>query len=182
MTIPSNEHELKATFHEDVFYPNHATRKESATFRHTKLAMKASGHYTCAVCGDDKTVEDHHRFFEWAYSDAIDWDWIKGVATNTVDTMYSHKLERIVPIPKCHLIWDVIRLTQEFDWASFDTSKPELFVDSPHNMWPLCELHHRASIHGVHANSYPIWNVQAFLRKGFIYSPDELKARHEPRK
>lgn len=177
-TAPANEHELKATLSEDVFYPNHPPRKESPTFRKTKRTMKADGSYTCAVCGATEQIEDHHRFFEWAYSDAIDWDWIKGVATNQIDTMWSHTLQRIVPIPKCHLVWDLIRLTQDFDWSNFDTSKPELFVDSPHNMWPLCELHHRAAIHGVHAESYPIWNVQAFLKKGFIYSPDELKARH----
>jgi hypothetical protein len=176
--LPSKEHELKASLKEDVFYPDHPERTESPTFRATKRAMKLDD-YRCSVCGTSDKIEDHHRFFEWAYSDAIDWVWVKGVATNAIDTMWSHELQATVPIPKRHLIWDLIRLTQDFDWANFDTSKPELFVDSPSNMWPLCEKHHRAGDHGIHSESYPIWNVQAFLKPGFIYSPDELKARHQ---
>jgi len=76
-------------------------------------------------------------------------------------------------------VWDLIRLTQGFDWEAFDTTKPEIFVDSVYNQLPLCELHHRGKGHGRHEESDPVWNVQAFLIPGFVYSPDELKALHQ---
>ena len=173
-----NEHEKKATLTEDTFYPDHAARTVSPTFARTKKHMKAGGYNQCSVCGDTETVEYHHRFFEWAYQHVIQWQWIKDVATNKTDVMWSHKLEITVPIPKKHPVWDLIRLTQGFDWETFDPATPEAFVDSEHNQLPLCELHHRGKNHGRHEETDPVWNVQAFLVPGFIYSPDELKALH----
>src|ERR1700752_1504015 len=102
MNAVPEEHETHRTLTEDVFYPGHEPRTESAIFRASKRDMKKEGGYVCAVCGDDEKVESHHRFFEWAYSHAIDWQWIRAVALNQVDTMWSHKLQRIVPIPKKH--------------------------------------------------------------------------------
>ncbi|MFM0503987.1 hypothetical protein [Paraburkholderia caffeinilytica] len=179
MAETQNTHETHRTLAEDVFYPDHEPRTESALFRASKHEMKQEGGYVCAVCGDDQTVESHHRFFEWAYSHAIDFAWIKSVALNQVDTLWSHKLQRAVPIPKKHPVWDLIRLTQGFDWDAFDASQPETFVDSVYNQLPLCELHHRGKDHGRHEETDPVWNVQAFLIKGFVYSPDELKALHK---
>lgn len=60
--------------------------------------MKAAGGYVCAMCGDGQAVESHHRFFEWAFSHALDWKRIREAAINKCDTMFSHKLRRIVPI------------------------------------------------------------------------------------
>ncbi|RQZ89872.1 hypothetical protein DF053_08480 [Burkholderia cepacia] len=171
-------HETRRTLAEDVFYPDHEPRAESPTFRASKRAMKAAGGYVCAVCGDDQAVESHHRFFEWAFSHAIDWKWIREVAINKCDTMFSHKLRRIVPIPLQHPIWDVIKLTQGFDWEAFDPARPEAFVDSTYNQLLLCALHHRGKDHGRHEESDPVWSVQAFLLPGFVYSPDELKQLH----
>lgn len=180
MSDVKNEHEKRSTLIEDTFYPDHEPRTESALFRATKKNMKAEGIYQCAVCGDTENIESHHRFFEWAYQSAIDFAWIKAVALNQTDVMWSHKLQCIVPIPKKHPVWDLIKLAQGFDWDAFDPTTPESFVDSEFNQWPLCELHHRGHGHGRHEESDPIWNVQAYLVKGFIYSPDELRALHGP--
>ncbi|WP_232461880.1 hypothetical protein [Burkholderia ubonensis] len=84
--------------------------------------MKKAGGYVCAVCGDDQAVESHHRFFERAFSHAIDWKWIRGVALNQFDTMFSHKLQRVVPIPRQHPVWDV----QAFLLPDFVYSPDEL--------------------------------------------------------
>jgi len=178
LKVPDGEHEKRDTLTEDTYYPGHEPRTESAIFRASKQHMKDEGGYVCSVCGDEEKVESHHRFFEWAYSHAINWKWIRDVATNRTDVMWSHKLQRIVPIPKKHAIWDLIRLTQGFDWEIFDPDLPLTFVDSEYNQLPLCELHHRGKNHGRHEESDPVWNVQAFLLPGFIYSPDELKALH----
>lgn len=174
----TDTHEHHDTLTEDVFYPGHEPRTESALFRHTKAHMKAEGIYQCAVCGDTEKIESHHVLIEWAFSDAVDWQWIKDVALNKRDTMFSHKLQREVPIPRRHLVWVLIALAQGFDWEGFDVTKPETFVDSEHNQLPLCDLHHRGKFHGVHAESLPLFAVQAFLKPGYVYSPDELKARH----
>lgn len=72
-----------------------------------------------------------------------------------------------MPIPRQHPVWDVIRLTQGFDW--------EAFVDSTYNQLLLCALHHRGKDHGRRGESDPVWSVQAFLLPGFVYSPDEFK-------
>lgn len=175
----SQTHETRRTLSEDVFYPDHEPRTESAIFRASKREMKAEGGYVCAICGDEEKVESHHRFFEWAYSHAVNFAWIRDVALNKTDVMHSHKLGRVVPIPKKHPVWDLIRLTQGFDWEAFSPEHPETFVDSVWNQLPLCELHHRGKNHGRHEESDPVWNVQAFLIPGFIYSPDELKALHK---
>lgn len=173
-----NEHEFKATLSEDVFYPNHERRTESKTFRKTKRLMVASGMACCAICGDTEKVQWHHRFIEWAFSDAIDFDWIKGVALGNVTTLWSHTLQKEVPIPHLHVVYDLLRLTNTFDWSKFDPADPESFVDSPANMWPLCEKHHLAKDHGIHVMSFPIWVVQSCLKKDFTFSPDELRAKH----
>jgi hypothetical protein len=175
---PAGEHELRETLSEDVFYPDHEPRTESATFRHTKKTMDAAGLAVCAVCGTKDKIQWHHRFVEWAFASAIDFEWIKGVALGTITTMWSEELQQEVEIPKLHIIWDMIRLVPNFDWNAFDPANPETFVDSPANMWPLCETHHLAKLHGIHMESFPIWVVQCCLKKGFIYSPDELRDRH----
>lgn len=178
MSTPSHEHEFKETLSEDVFYPDHEARKESPTFRKTKRLMKASGMSICAVCGNPDTVEWHHRFVEWAFSDAINFEWIKGVALGQITTMWSETLQKEIPIPHMHVIYDMLRLTSDFNWSKFDPAVPETFVDSPANMWPLCKYHHTHKGHGIHMMSFPIWVVQSCLKKDFTFSPDEMRAKH----
>ncbi|PUA17250.1 hypothetical protein [Glaciimonas sp. PCH181] len=177
----TGEHLKNDTLTESVFYPDHSLqRTESTYFLAAKRQMKLEGGYACSTCGDTEKVESHHRFFEYSFKEAINWQWIKDVATNKTDVMWSHKLECIVPIPKRHPIWDLIRLTQGFEWSALDIKNSLSFVDSIYNQLPLCETHHRGKFHGRHEITDPEWNVQAFLIKGFIYSPDELRALHKP--
>jgi hypothetical protein len=124
--------------------------------------------------GDDSEVESHHVMVEWAFSDAVDWEWIKGVALGTTKTMWSRTLKKEIPIPPRHMIWIFLLWTKGFDWANFDTSHPETFVDSVYNQLPLCEMHHRGRYHGIHMVTFPVWMVQGFIQKDFVFSPDEL--------
>lgn len=172
------EHEFKATITEDVFYPDHEQRTESPTFRRTKHDMDAHGMQVCAVCGSTEEVQWHHRFIEWAFADAVDFDWIKGVATGKITQMWSEEAGKMVDIPKLHVVYDMLALTHDFDWKGFDPSKPEAFVDSGANMWPLCQKHHLGKDHGIHVMSFPIWVVQSCLKRGFVFSPDEMRAKH----
>lgn len=67
-----NEHEYHVSIDIDVFYPDHPPRTESSTFVATKKHWHASG-AKCMVCGTDKKIEIHHKFIEWADSEAVDW-------------------------------------------------------------------------------------------------------------
>ena len=185
MSEVKNEHEDKRTLSEDVFYPGHEPRTESATFRETKRAGKKAGE-RCAVSGVAEGVEYHHVFVEWAFSDAIDWHAVKDIALGLVTRLPVLDLETDAPTAQLYpveqsLIYAIIQITRArgFDWAAFDPDQPGTFVDSPQNMLVLHEKFHRAKGHGMHMESLPIWSMQAFPRMpGFVYSPDELKARH----
>ena len=70
----NGEHEQKDTIQIDVFEPDHAARTESAIFLATKKAMKVNGLHFCSICNSEVEVEYHHRFVEWCFTNAIDWD------------------------------------------------------------------------------------------------------------
>lgn len=179
--MPKNEHELKETLIEDVFYPDHEPRTESETFRRTKAAGKKAGH-RCAISGRIDKLEYHHIFAEWAYSSAIDWETVKGIALGTVKELPVLDLITDAPTGEMYavehsLIYIITQLAKVrgFDWQAFDPAKPETFVDSMENMLVLHEKFHRAKQHGIHSQSFPIWLFQAFPRKaGFVFCADEI--------
>jgi hypothetical protein len=187
-TMPAiaHEHEHRDQLSEDVFYPDHPPRTESATFRHTK----ASGHAAklpCAVSGHTEGTEYHHIFCEWAYSGAVDWVTVKGVATGTITQLPVLDLDTDQPTgatypAKDSLLWIVCKLAElrGFDWHAFDPTKPETFVDSMANMLVLHAKFHRHKNHGMHALTFPVWIFQAMPRvPGFVFAADELQHVHE---
>jgi hypothetical protein len=182
---PLHEHEHHDTLTEDVFYPDHPPRTESATFRHTK----ATGHAAklpCSISGHTDGVEYHHIFCEWAYSGAVDWATVKGVGTGEITELPVLDLDTDQPTgatyaAKDSLLWIICKLAElrGFDWHAFDPAKPETFVDSPQNMLVLQAKFHRHKNHGMHTQTFPVWIFQAFPRvAGFVYSADELQAVH----
>ena len=70
--------------------------------------------------------------------------------------------------------WEKVKAAHpDFDWSTFAESAD--FIDSIYNTEPLCEKHHRGQApHGKHFTPEPIWNMQKYKRKDFIYSPDEV--------
>lgn len=74
MTEPAHEHELHETLIIDVFYPDHAQRKESDLFRKTKHHLIAVMDTPCWVCGSKDKREVHHFHVEWADADGVDWE------------------------------------------------------------------------------------------------------------
>ena len=189
---PGKEHEYKASLEEDVFYPDHAPRTESATFRHTKAHGKAAGD-VCAISGHTDGLEYHHVFCEAAFTNAVDWQLVKDIALGKVTTVPLLDLETDEPLldaagkPRTYpiersAIGLIVGLTKMrgFDWEAFDPAHPETFVDSPANMLTLNAKFHRAKSHGIHELSLPLWIFQAFPRvPGFVFSRDELEARHK---
>ena len=68
----------------------------------------------------------------------------------------------------------VALLAPDFDWATFDPTKPETFIDSEWNAnLVVCKKHHIGADHGIHMLPYPLWRLQALKRADFVYSPDE---------
>lgn len=191
MNAPNSEHEFKETSTADVFYPDHAPRTESATFRDTKIVGRTAGD-VCAISGTPDNLEYHHVFCEAAFTNAVDWSVVKGVALGTVSALPMLDAETGEPVldenglPKLwpaagsilHLVV-MLAAARGFDWASFDPTQPETFVDSRANMLPLHSRYHRSAAAGVHHLPFPLWIFQAFPRvPGFIFSPAELAARH----
>lgn len=155
------EHEVKETLTIDEDYPEHETRADSVVFEHTRKSMDKAGD-VCMVCADAHT-EKHHGAVEWAFSNGVDWQAVKDIATG------KQPLFRGVPAEKMLIFWlcKVAEL-RGFDWDAFDPTKPEDIVDSPYWMVPLCEPHHRGKDKGVHMMDFPHWIIQAFpLVKGF---------------
>ena len=177
-----NEHEKKDSLIEDVFYPDHAPRTESAEFLNTKR----NGHKAnlpCMISGRTDAIEYHHIFIEWAFSDAVDWVMVKKIALGEVTELPI--LDPVTDLPtdktfhaKDSLIWAICKLAEArgMYWETFDPTKPEMFVDCMANMMVLDEKFHRAQNHGIHMMTFPEWIFQAWPRKAaFIFSPDEEK-------
>lgn len=187
MNAPGNEHEFIASLAEDVFYPAHAPRTESDTFRKTKHDGKAAGD-VCLISGHVEGLEYHHVFCEAAFTNAVDWQLVKDIATGKVTSIPMLDLVtdaplhdeagnvRMYPVARS-AIGLIVGLTKMrgFDWESFDPAQPETFVDSPANMMALNAKYHRRKSHGIHGLSLPLWIFQAFPRvAGFVFTPDEL--------
>ena len=143
--IPPHEHEEKITVSVDVFVPDHPDRTSTPIFAHARRVLISQN--PKAVCEINLNCEGglelHHSWVEWCDSDGVDWEKVK------------------LDVP-------------EFDWASFDPSKPETFIDSVFNAKRvLCKKHHTGKDHGIHYLPYPIWQMQKYKRKDFVFSPDE---------
>lgn len=182
MSTPENEHEVKETFVESEFYPDHAApRTGSPTFEATKKHGHEAG-ARCAVSLTQERIEYHHIFVEWAYADAVDWQVMKDLGTGKRTTLPVLDVQTMQPTgeeadARWSFAWFVVWFAKwrGFDWEAFDPTKPETFVDSPYNMLPLAERFHRAVNHGIHARTFPTWTAQALpMKAGFIFSEDNL--------
>lgn len=174
-----HEHLVKETINEVEYYPDHPPRKESATFRETKREGHKLG-LRCAISGQPNP-EYHHLWIEWADADAVDWEVVRKVAIGEVtelpvlDPHTDQPTGETYPVEQTWC-WYMTQVTTYFgfDWKGFDPAKPELFVDSLHNMLPLVAKFHRSSTHGIHHRTGPTWQFQGFPRKdGFVFTPDE---------
>ena len=104
-----------------------------------------------------KQMETHHHVIEWALQNAIDVD--KFNKTLRPSLAHKHPNDPI--------------------WAyetPFDTAKVTAWIDhSEHNLWVLCDVHHRAKYLGIHEITYPIWGPMDLLRPDFEqWAQDEI--------
>jgi len=176
----AGEHAVRVTDVELEYYPDHAPRAESPTFRHTKQLGHKAG-LRCAVSGRP-APEYHHLWIEWADADAVDWTIVKAIALGEItevpvlDPVTDQPSGETFPV-EMSAIWMICRITAVlgFDWRAFDPAAPETFIDSPQNMLPLDAKFHRSPMHGIHHRSFPTFVFQSYPRRaGFVFSPDEI--------
>lgn len=142
-------HEEKEVIQVDVFGPEHADRTDTPLFESTRKALLAK-HDRCFICG--RTAEEaghpleaHHLGIERQYAEAP-IDWAK------VKQDYPN-----------------------FDWSTFDESKPYAFVDNMEAQgMVLCKPHHTGKFTGVHYLPYSLWIMQRYLKDGYQFSPNEV--------
>lgn len=140
-------HLVSHVMHEDVFYPPHAPRAESAAYKAIHHQMIVVEDRPCFICGvrnstlgdpkqnpkGAKEMELHHLWVEWALTDAID----------------PNKLVRWVG--------GTILPEEVADWVDHNRR----------NLLPLCDVDHRHREHGIHEVSFPIWIAQKFVRSDY---------------
>jgi hypothetical protein len=157
------QHIQHHTIDELQFYPEHDRRTESPEYKKVHHHLTVELDLPCVVCGvrnstlrdPDKNryqarqMETHHHVIEWALANAIDADRFNG-------SMRPNLAHRHPNDPTWHYE------------QPFDAQKIRDWVDhSEHNLWVLCDVHHRAKYLGIHEITYPIWAPMDLYRPDF---------------
>lgn len=154
-------HENRRQLDERAFYPAHDARKESAAYAKVHKELCIDHDLPCLICGvrhstlDDpkenrygaRAMETHHHIIEWALANAVDVDrFNKALRPNLA---HRH--------PQVAIYKRDMTAAEIHDWVDH----------SAHNLWVLCDVHHRHKFLGIHEISYPIWCPQDLLREDF---------------
>ena len=130
-------HEQKDTIQEDVWYPAHVQRTESATFRANKHTLVKKLRLKCWVCGCSEHLEVHH-LHEWALWPDLDPE-------------------------KVH---DDLMVFDPYGFSHQMTGQPVESPDDIRNLLVLCEHHHRHPEQGIHRLTFPVWLPQRAANPG----------------
>ncbi|MBU6296747.1 MAG: hypothetical protein KGJ79_16340 [Alphaproteobacteria bacterium] len=157
------QHIQHHTIDELQFYPEHDQRTESPEYKRVHRRLTVELDLPCLVCGvrqstlktpaenryEAKAMETHHHMVEWALANAID----VGKFNKTLRPNLAHRHPN-------DPTWHYER--------PFDEAKIRAWVDhSEHNLWVLCDVHHRAKYLGIHEITYPIWAPMDLYRDDF---------------
>ncbi len=160
-------------FEEADFYPPHEKRRSSAKYReiHKKLVVKED--LPCLICGvkhsylmdEEKKVdltfnpnkasqmETHHHIIEWSLANAID--------VQKFNKTLAPNLKRRYPNEK---LYHSYMLENDIkDWVDHHE----------HNLWVLCDIHHRHKYFGIHAITGPMWTPQNLFSEAFLNAIEE---------
>jgi hypothetical protein len=151
-------------------YPSHKPRVSTPEYTEIHKQMVKTDGLGCLVCGvtdatlgdpkknlfGAKQLETHHHIVEWALTNAIDLNAFNAQLLPFLQKKYATK---------------TASRTQDQDWlnlyksnAPFTQKQMEGWIDHcSHNLWVLCDVHHRAKYVGIHEISYPIWSPQDLL-------------------
>jgi hypothetical protein len=142
--VPAGEHLQKQTLTVQVFVPDHPDRTTTPIFAATSRKLIEHNPDACCYICGTKEGLELHH-------QHVEW-----CDSTAVD-------------------WDAVKaLVPDFDWATFDPTHPETFIDSEHNArLVLCKKHHVGADHGIHMLPEPLWRLQKIKRADFVFSPDE---------
>ncbi len=173
------QHTQMHTIDELQFYPTHDKRRETPAYEaiHKELVDKED--LPCLVCGVRKStlhdpkknpfgatqIETHHHIVEWALQNAID-------VGKFNEIIRPHLARRHPKDP----VWKYEE--------PFNEERVRNWVDhSEHNLWVLCNVHHRAQFLGIHEVTYPIWSPMNLLRDDFEdWALKEIKRLKSPKR
>ncbi len=162
MTALSGVHAVNRILHENVLYPEHAARTESPAYANAHHHMVVELDLPCIVCGvknstlgdatqnrfGAKAIETHHHVLEWALQNAVDP--AKFNARLLPNLAHRYPNEPLYKQP--------MNGQQILDWVDH----------SEHNLWPVCDVHHRHVEVGIHAITYPAWVAQDLLLDEYV--------------
>ncbi len=141
--MPIDEsHEVSRTLKENIIYPAHEERTESAIFRENKKLLVDELDIPCLICGSKEKREVHH-IFEWSLFPALDTEKMKSILK--IIDFYGYSKQDDTPIES---------------------------PDDKRNLIVLCETHHREENNGIHAISFPIWISQMAVKDGIDITPE----------
>lgn len=157
------QHIQHHTIDELQFYPEHDQRSESPEYKKVHHHLTVEFDLPCLVCGvrnstlkdprknryQAKQMETHHHMVEWALANAIDVEKFNNAVLPHLAHRHPHD--------------------QTWNYEQpFDLKKLREWVDhSEHNLWVLCDVHHRAKYLGIHEITYPIWAPMDLYRNDF---------------
>lgn len=163
-------HENHRMLDERAFYPAHDARRETGAYKAVHHTLVVEQGRACLICGvrnstlkDDlknpygaRQMETHHHVIEWALANAINVDYF--------NTRLLSNLRRQHPGREDYQ--KDFTQQQVLDWVDHDE----------HNLWVLCDVHHRAKYFGIHEISFPVWGPVDLLRDDFEqYVREQLK-------
>jgi hypothetical protein len=145
------------------FYPAHDKRTESKAYVVVHKHLTEDLDLPCLVCGvrhstlgdadqnryGAKAMETHHHIIEWALANAVDTQRFN-------DAIRPNLAHRHPNDP----VW-------KYETPFTDDQVRQWVDHSEHNLWVLCDVHHRAKYLGIHEITFPIWAPQDLLREDF---------------
>lgn len=138
-------HEQTETLHQEVLYPEHVQRTESAEFARNKHQLVKKLDLGCWICGSKEAREVHHFACEWAL-----WE----------------DVEPAKVLATAHAV-------DPYGFAAQDPDRAIGSPDDIRNLMVLCEKHHRAPYFGVHSITLPIWIAQRMAKPGHEFIKPE---------
>lgn len=142
-------HEQTDTLHEDILYPEHLQRTESAEFRENKHHLVHDLGLGCWICGSREHLEIHHALVEWSLYASVD------------------------PAK----VLETAKAFDPYGFTAADPDSPISSPDDARNLLVLCAKHHRHPYFGVHTISMPIWISQRSAKDGVQITQDPAQEK-----
>lgn len=164
MNAVTQDHLQARTFHEEVTFPGHEQRKESAEFARNKRLLVKQLDVGCWICGSRDAREVHH-LHEWSLWPALD-------PAKVLDTLH---------------VFDPYGYTHKMGEQPIDSP------DDIRNLVVLCGVHtvdgvtipgghHRGVNLGVHDLTMPTWLALRATRPGVSITRAIAHAKGEDKK